>query len=354
MAAVITLHIPASPMPTETATLLREEVTTWSLTAEADISRLDLVRANHPLTVATVLETAGIKVNWQTTTPSCHDALFREPPVQQTYDWPIEPQILALIPHWQCEPWLERCLTSVLQQTYPLTHIAVIDDASVQPPLEIVRQFPNVTLLTAPQRVGPYRLIQSVIDATDYDAYLFQDADDWSSCDRLEQLLKTACLQRAELIGSQEIRVLESSKTFQTVGYPLDVNHALLQSLGHPLLHPTSLVTRRLVQRVGGFATGLRFGGDTEFLLRAYWLGRVVNSPHYCYFRRKRLDSLTTAPDTGLESPARRQLIQSIKQRAIARTQAAVQQEALDLSPLQSAPLINLEYCCGPRLRWHS
>ena len=46
-----------------------------------------------------------------------------------------------------------------------------------------------MTLLHADRNVGPYRLVQQVIEDTDYDAYLFQDADDWSAPDRLEQLL---------------------------------------------------------------------------------------------------------------------------------------------------------------------
>ena len=52
-----------------------------------------------------------------------------------------------------------------------------------------MRRHPGVTLLHAAENVGPYRLVQQVIDDTDYDAYLFQDADDWSAPDRLEQLL---------------------------------------------------------------------------------------------------------------------------------------------------------------------
>ena len=66
----------------------------------------------------------------------------------------------------------------------------MIDDASDEPPLEIVARLPHVTLLHADRNVGPYRLVQQVIEETDYDAYLFQDADDWSAPDRLEQLLR--------------------------------------------------------------------------------------------------------------------------------------------------------------------
>ena len=65
----------------------------------------------------------------------------------------------------------------------------MIDDASEDPPIDVVRRFEGVTLLHASENVGPYRLVQQVIEDTGYDAYLFQDADDWSREDRLELLL---------------------------------------------------------------------------------------------------------------------------------------------------------------------
>jgi glycosyltransferase involved in cell wall biosynthesis len=256
--------------------------------------------------------------------------------------------VLALIPHFQCEPWLKQCLTSLIQQTRLLDRIVVIDDHSPEPPIALIEQFPTVTLLASSERVGPYRLVQQVINQTNFDTYLFQDADDWSSCDRLNLLLRTMETTGADLVGTQELRVVEDELI--PVTYPLDVNAALSEKPGHPLLHPTSLVTRKLVMDVGGFATGLRFGGDSEFLLRAKWLAKIVNIPEFCYFRRKRPQSLTTDPETGLESPARLQLLRQIKQRAIANLAAHQAHQPLCLSPLCQAPPISLQYLIGPQL----
>ena len=361
MNSAVTVKVlpPILPLPVNTASVLCEEITDWKL----HINKTEMPASSyaHPLQVTARFEAANRPVYWQSSAAVSDRAkvtLKRAAAlgnVPQAYQWPAHPTILALVPHWKCELWLSRALASLLHQTHPLTHIVVIDDASAQPPLEIAKQFANVTLLVASEHVGPYRLIQSVIDQTNYDAYLFQDADDWSSCDRLENLLKTARANGAELVGSQEIRVLESLSQLQAIGYPLNVNQALAHALGHPLLHPTSLVTRSLVTRSGGFATGLAFGGDTEFLLRVHWLARVVNSDRYCYFRRKRPHSLTTDPKTGLDSSARQSLIQAIKQRAIANHQAVNGQNSLDsidLRPLQVAPAVELLHKWGPFLRW--
>jgi glycosyltransferase involved in cell wall biosynthesis len=265
----------------------------------------------------------------------------------------MQSTVCAILPHHKCEEWLDECLQSLVEQTRPLDAIAVIDDASGEPPLEIISRYPRATLLEAisSTNVGPYRLSQQVIYDTNYDAYLFQDADDWSSPDRLERLLSGAERTGAELIGSQELRVLCREGDAVPFTYPLDANAALRDvPTSFPLLHPTSMVSRSLFMRVGGFATGLRFGGDSEFLRRAGHAATLANVPHFCYFRRIRAGSLTTAASTGMASPERRELIARLHQRARDNTAKVKSGETPDLAPMSTAPPIELRYLSGPAL----
>lgn len=262
-------------------------------------------------------------------------------------------RVMAIVPHYKCEEWLFQCLESLVNQTRPPDAVAVVDDNSSKPPKDIVTQFPQVTLMTTVENVGPYRIIQQVIDNSDFDAYMFQDADDWSSVDRLELLLKEAEQTGAQLVGCQELRVIcptgrTNTWQLQPVCYPLDVNHALRERPGHALHHPTSMVSRDLVRRVGGFATGLRFGGDTEFLWRAVYLAPMVNIPRFCYFRRHRPGSLTTDPQRGLSSPARKELLVLLKKRARENIARCKKGRPLLLQPLKQRPTVELKHLCGP------
>lgn len=357
-------------LPQETAKEISVEALGWSAPTHLVKKVLPLLGElnNWPvLAVANALERSGIFFNWTSVPATELDPLIKQRSVEgvklaplKKGGWgdlhinPITPNstVLAIIPHYHCEAWLHRCLHSLVSQTRPLDSIVVVDDGSGYPPINIVQEFPNVTLLTSPCNVGPYRLVQQVIEQTNYDAYLFQDADDWSSCDRLEKLLYTAAEFGAQLIGTQEFRVYEEQSKLIPVCYPPDVNQALAEKPGHPLLHPSSLVTRNLVMKIGGFATGLKFGGDTEFLLRAAWVSRIINLPDYCYFRRKRPGSLTTNPDTGLDSSARLQLLKALKNRAYANYAAIQEGQLLDLQPLVKAEPIKLRYLTGPKLQW--
>jgi glycosyltransferase involved in cell wall biosynthesis len=259
--------------------------------------------------------------------------------------------VLALIPHFECEEYLDDTLASLTAQTRPLDGIVVIDDHSGEPPLDIVRRHPGVTLLRSDQNVGPYRLVQQVIDDTDYDAYLFQDADDWSAPDRLERLLEHAEREGADMIGSQEVRIFCDEPQAIPIQWPLDGNEPFQErATAFPLLHPTTLVSRALLKAAGGFSSGLRFGGDAEFLRRAHYVGRCVNVPHHGYFRRVRRGSLTTAPATAIGTPARKELMEETFARANANAEAVARGEQPDLTPLRTGPRVGLERLAGPRL----
>ncbi|MEA2305396.1 MAG: hypothetical protein QOH43_2676, partial [Solirubrobacteraceae bacterium] len=263
--------------------------------------------------------------------------------------------VLALIPHFECEQYLDDCLAALTTQTRPLDGIVVIDDVSAEPPLEIVKRYPGVTLMRSAENSGPYRLVQQVMNDTDYDAYLFQDADDWSAPDRLERLLEHAEATGADMIGSQEVRIFCDEPEVAPIQWPLDGNAAFAErATAFPLLHPTTLVSRHAMMAAGGYSMALRFGGDAEFLRRVHHVARCVNTPHHGYFRRVRQGSLTTAPATAIGTPARKQIMEETFARANANAEAVARDERPDLTPLRPGPGVKLQRLCGPRLHTKS
>lgn len=260
--------------------------------------------------------------------------------------------VLGLICHYRREHWLAQCIESLVTQTRPPDNIVVVDDASPQPPVDIVRRFPQVTLLVAPENVGMWRLTHQVVANTDYDAYMFQDSDDWSAPERLAALLDAAESTSAEMVGCQEHRIYEGVSPRPPVEYPLDGNLAIcLEPSIHPVLSPSSVVSRRLVHRLGGFANGLRYCGDTEFIRRAVFVAQIVSIPEFYYHRRVHPDALTVRPETGHGSPLRRSIHERIMERWNANCQRILIGQAPDLSPFPLGPPILLDHALGPFLR---
>ena len=259
--------------------------------------------------------------------------------------------VCALVPHHECEHWLQGAIESLLAQTRPVDAVVVLDDASTDPPLATARRFPSVTFLRATENVGPYRMLQTAVERTDFDAYLFQDADDLSHPQRLSTLLEAAAAHQADIVGSHEVQIDVTAPDARTREYPLDVNAALADdAIAFALLHPTSLVSREALLRAGGFPGGLRFSGDVDFLWRAGHGARIVNADGHLYIRRRHSGSLTGSSTTGTGSPARRALDGALRERARANARRVAAGEAPDLSPFAVAPPLIFEHLAGPEL----
>jgi hypothetical protein len=273
-------------------------------------------------------------------------------PEPATAEAPLSPRssVLVAIPHHRCEPWLPACLRSVLEQTHTPSAVAVLHDGPDDPPRGIVARFPGVSLYRSAVRVGPYALVQSLLSRTGFDAVMFQDADDWSARARLATLLAEAYRTGAELVGGQEIRVDEICSRVRAVCYPRDVNAAFHRGSSALLLHPASVMSTRLVARLGGFATGLRFGADGEMLRRAAFAARIVNVTDAVYFRRIRPGSLTTDGETGLGSRRRTELVATVKRRAARNREIWAAGAAPDLRPLVTRAPVALEHLGGPAM----
>src|SRR5271169_543436 len=136
--------------------------------------------------------------------------------------------VLAVIPHYKYEKWLAQSIESVLAQTRPPDAIVVVDDASSQPPIDLVRRYPTVTLLVADRNRGPYAMLQAIFERTSYDVFMLQDADDWSTPDRLELLLSRAEEKRAEMAGCQISSVWEDITPEPEFEFPEDVLSGLI------------------------------------------------------------------------------------------------------------------------------
>ncbi|HET8521821.1 MAG TPA: glycosyltransferase family A protein [Thermomicrobiales bacterium] len=260
--------------------------------------------------------------------------------------------VLTIVPHFHCHQWLGDCLASLVDQTRPPEGIVVVDDGTGQPPVEIVRAFPSVTLLETVENVGPYRISQTVIERTGYDAYMFQDADDWSLPERLQLELEEAERSGAEVVGCQGHRLISAEGEMVPITFPRDVNAAHRRNpVRHAIKHPGSIVSRELVMRIGGYATGLRFGADTEFEHRATHVARMINIPQFAYVVRNRENSLTSSADTGIGSPARNQMREIENARALENVARVAAGEPPDLTPQAVAGPVEMLHLAGPLLR---
>jgi hypothetical protein len=257
--------------------------------------------------------------------------------------------VLAFVPHFRCIEWLPQALESLLAQTRIPDHIVVVNDGPECLPLDVVLRYPTVSLYASDRRAGPFALVDQMWRSSEATVILVQDADDWSAADRLERQLQLYCETGSELIGTQEFRFGSDNRAC-VVLLPQDANSALAFGPGHFLLHGSSLIATSLLTRLGGWATGLPFAGDSELLMRAVFDTRVLNLSDVSYFRRIRPDALTRNANSGFGSETRSLIWRNIAAKALCNMGRIKAGKLPDLRPLVLSSAINLCHIAGPRV----
>lgn len=103
------------------------------------------------------------------------------------------PLISILIPVYNCEPYLDQCISSIINQDYKNLQIVFVNDGSTDKSLEILRKYESqdkrIKVLTRDNKgVGTTR--NELLDEIKGEYFLFIDADDWIEPNMVSFLLK--------------------------------------------------------------------------------------------------------------------------------------------------------------------
>lgn len=123
-----------------------------------------------------------------------------------------------IIPNYNNEEWLDKCLSSIMDQTFKDYEVIVIDDCSTDNSLEIIRKYP-VKLIVADHKVynGGARNI-GIRLKTNKPYTMFLDSDDWFySNDVLECIAKELKKNPVDCLTIQYNCILEDSELVYTM-----------------------------------------------------------------------------------------------------------------------------------------
>jgi hypothetical protein len=122
--------------------------------------------------------------------------------------------------------------------------------------------------------------------------------------------------QRCEVIGSAVTRTSLSGEILPPAYPPRDVNKSLTWRFRRAVfIGPTMLCRTGFLRELNGYDGTTRFAGDSEFVYRAIFRGRIRNHPEPLYFYTERPGSLTRSPETGFGSAARIRYARAIRRR---------------------------------------
>ena len=111
--------------------------------------------------------------------------------------------VSVIIPVYNAQDYLNTCLTSIHRQTYHHLEIIVIDDGSTDASLSILEKWKEKDariLLRTRQNKGPFETRKEAVAIAKGDYICFVDSDDWIEEEMIEELVKVAQEQKADMV----------------------------------------------------------------------------------------------------------------------------------------------------------
>lgn len=221
---------------------------------------------------------------------------------RQECEWMSADKVSIIIPVYNAEKYLKKCLDSVLNQSYQCFEVIAVNDGSGDSSWEILQKYANkhpdkfkiFTQENQGQSVARNNALENATGV--YVAFL--DSDDYIEPDYLERLVAIAQENESDMVGSGEVRVDEEGNTVSVIRYKVDKKgRCLLRRLNF-----SGKIYRRdfLEKHNMKFAVGKVYE-DNPFNIQAYSLAKNLKIIDYIgYWQMVHMGSTTTKKvDTG-------------------------------------------------------
>jgi glycosyltransferase involved in cell wall biosynthesis len=217
------------------------------------------------------------------------------------------PHVTVSIPVHGGREFLAQAVHSILDQTHANLTLVVVNDADPADPWAAIEDIddPRLVRFDLGSHRGRYYADEVVLRATTSAYFAVQDADDWSSPDRIERSVGELQRCDADAVVSP-IHVVDSRRG--TVSeYVFDLERLSTPPgprLRHRVNHHALFDVDRL-RRFGGFYSGFDVAYDSFLMSILELFGRLAVVDRILYHRRRRPGSLTTRHETGYDSEER-------------------------------------------------
>lgn len=161
--------------------------------------------------------------------------------------------VSVIIPYYNNKKYVERCLQSVLDQTYENIEIILIDDGSQEKISDILYKFKDNRI-----KVHRNKKNEGVVFSLNKGIQLSQgkyiarlDADDFMHKDRIvQQVTFLEENQQYVMVGSNHILIDENENILQYVSYPQENEEIqVFKYFSNPISHPTTLFRSSILKK---------------------------------------------------------------------------------------------------------
>ena len=200
---------------------------------------------------------------------------------------------------YNVEKFIHRAIKSVLQQSYRYLELIILDDASKDKTVEIIKSFKDKRIRLFVNKkhlgLGPSRIKAQKKIKGDYVA--ISDADDYSSPKRIEKQLKILRSDKnISLVCSWVKMVNIENRTIGQVRLNLDIKKIKEALLWENILpHTSTMYKKKLAKKVGWYSKKLEYSQDYDLSLKLLKNHKCYVIKEFLAYQRIRDDSMTSS-----------------------------------------------------------
>ena len=222
--------------------------------------------------------------------------------------------ISVIIPIYNVEAYLERCLDSVINNTYQNLEIICVNDGSPDNCHKILERYAaqdNRIKVIWQEKQGVSVARNTGMDVATGDYIYFLDADDWIHRESFLFLLQTATETNADMIagGYQKVYCENEWNLMEKICYPdrvevMTIGEAREKAKRAMALVVGTLYSRSLIAQ-HRFPKGLEYAEDSYFhvmMIHDDLMYAYVDLPLYCYYNRHSSAMQTLTLDKQMKS----------------------------------------------------
>lgn len=206
------------------------------------------------------------------------------------------PKVSVIIPVYNTEDYLRKCLDSVCNQTLSDIEIICINDCSTDSSLEILKEYSSndnrIKLINFDENKGAAVARNTGINIAQGEYIGFVDSDDYIDLDFYEKLYNKALISKADIVKSNLILDNSSLNTNNPYHNFEDVRKNKL-NLNHI---PTTLIKKDLIKQYNlKFPEYLKSSEDSVFeVMISYYTNKIEiedNSTYHYYYNKTSLNN---------------------------------------------------------------
>lgn len=218
------------------------------------------------------------------------------------------PKVSVIIPVYNAEAYLERCLESVCNQTLKDIEIICVDDCSTDASSKILgeyaKKYKNLIFCHHKENQGESEARNSGVSLAKGEYLGFVDNDDEIDLNFYEKLYNKAKEKDSDIVKGQAVEISYDGHKHFIKQLAENGNKMLFLTYWWTAIYKRSLIVENNIS----FPTQHPLGGDLLFLNKAVIAAKdlqVVNDVYYYYYRREDSGDSKILPEVKVKSALR-------------------------------------------------